>query len=43
MLCRVTILNMMVVEELGNGDLPTGHNKRAAFDLHSDTALMLLT
>ena len=43
MLCRVMILNMMIVEEVGNGDLPTGHNKRAAFNLHSDTAFMLLT
>ena len=43
MLCRVTILNMMVVEELGNGDLPTGYNKRAAFDLHSYVEFMLLT
>ena len=43
MLCRITILNMMVVEELGNGDVPTGHNKRATFDLHSVTTCMLLT
>ena len=43
MLCRVTILNMIVVEELGNGDLPTRHNERSAFDLHSDTISMLLT
>ena len=43
MLCRVTTLSMMVVKELGNGDLPTRHNERAAFDLHGDTSLMLLT
>ena len=42
MLYQVTILNIIVVEELGKGDLPTGHNKCAAFDLHSDTTLMLL-
>ena len=43
MLCRVTDLSMMVVEELGNGDLPTRHNERTAFDLHSDTNFLLLT
>lgn len=36
-------LSMVVVEERGNRDLPTGDNKRATFDLHSDTTSMLLT
>ena len=43
MLWRVTVLNKMVVEGSGNGDLPTGYDERATFDLHCHVIFMLLT
>ena len=43
MLWKVAIVNRMVVEGFGNGDLPTGYYERATFDLHFQTTFVLLT
>lgn len=36
-------INGMVMEGVGDGDLSTGNNKRATFDLHFEMTSMLLT
>ena len=42
MLWKVAVLSGMVVEGFGNGDLPTGYDKRATFDLHFQINVRLL-